>query len=198
MAYNTGEIYTVIIKVINDAVGSRLSRVPLGIAGANGTAPAIFKMRALNQDGKVYGKLPFIVVASGRRDRQNSSVNYRYYDDLGNEVLTTTFDHLFSIAVYGGDAEGIAGDIEQFLNTTQALNYMRDEGVEITNTFGVRPNTTVLNGVAQDFASLNVLVTVNSSVSQTINEVTSVSIELHQQHPETNVDYYNSTITSPD
>ena len=99
MAYNTGEIYSVIIKVIEDTVGDRLSQVPLGLNGVDGTVPAIFKMRALNQDGKLYGKLPFVVVTSGRRDRQNSALNYRYYDESDNEVLVTTYDHLFSIAV---------------------------------------------------------------------------------------------------
>jgi hypothetical protein len=198
MAYVTGEIYKVIIDVIEDAVGGRLSRMPLGVNGSGGTAPAIFKVRALNQNGKIYGSLPFVVITSGRRDRRDSAVSQRYYDTLNNEVLLTTYEHVFTIGVYGGDAEGIAGDIEQYLNTRAALDFMREEGVEITDTFGVRPATTVLNGVAQDFASLNVLVTVNSTITQVVNEITIVESNLHLRYPDQDEDYYSSTIEYPE
>ncbi len=194
MSYSVDYLYNFLQHITRIGIGSRLS----AYKATTGTVPAVFKVKAAGQvDARLTGQLPFAVITSQGRDRRDSSISNRHYSLSGDEVLTTTYDHRFTIGVYGGEAESIACDLEQFFITTEAQLYMAERGVVVTDTFGVRPNTTVLNGVPHDFASLNVKLTVNSAIIQQVYGINNLSIELNAQYPSSNEDISSSTITYP-
>lgn len=195
MAYDTDTIYNALVEVVDLAIGARLNQQPLE---GGGTISAIFKKRAVGQgEGQIYGLLPYCVVSGNARDRQGASVNSRDYNDVGDEVLTTIYDQSFTFLIVGGDAEGMACDLEAFICSDAAIELLCDSGMAISNTYGVRPTTTNLNSVPHDSAKLNVKVTTTGQLVQQVYEMSSVSGDLHVRYPNSEDDIISSPLDYP-
>lgn len=195
MPYNTNDLYNPLVRVVRLAIGDRLHQYP---NGAGGTKAAVFKIKAAGQDeGKLHGILPYCVISSNSRDRQGASVNSRTWDDNDDQVLTTIWDHNLSILIVGGDAEGIAYDLEAFFSSDAAIQYLYDNNMAVVNTYGVRPITTNLDSVPYDSALLNIKVTTTTELIQQVYEITETEGDLHIRYPESEDDIISSPLNYP-
>jgi len=158
------------------AIGSKLST----FNGEGGTTvPSVFKTKAHLQKGATLtGLCPFVTITAGGRNRQGAQLNHRYRDRTDDkETLVTIYEVIASFNVFGGPAEQLAGEIESFLNTNASINFLLDNNMVISDTYGVRPDTTVLDNQSRDFASLQVRITTTGHVKQTVyyvNEIEAV------------------------
>lgn len=195
MPYNTNDLYNPLVRVTRLAIGDRLHQFPDGLGG---TKAAVFKIRAAGQaEGKLHGILPYCVISSNSRDRQGSSVNSRSWDINDDQVLTTIWDHSISMLIVGGDAEGIAYDLEAFFSSDAAIEYLCDNNIAVVNTYGVRPSTTNLDSVPYDSALLNIKVTTTTELIQQVYEVITAEGDLHIRYPDSEDDIISSPLNAP-
>ena len=167
--------------------------------GSGGTRPAVFIKKATAQaDGRYHGLLPFCVITSNGRTQQGAVVSGRSYNSItGDQELRTIYDHDITLNFYGGDAEQIASDMEAFLASTEALEYMCTLGLGITASYGINPSTTVLDGVVHDFAALQIKLTVVGTYTQPVYEMITVEGQIRYRYPDSEVDVLTSDLTIP-
>ena len=176
MEYSVDRIYRTLQVLCGMAIGDKLTQ----FKGAGSTqVPAVFKQRASLQKGATLtGMCPYVTITTGGRNRQGAQVNHRHRDTSDDEeVLVTIYEVIASFNVFGGPAEQLAGEIESFLNTDASINFLLDNNMVISDTYGVRPSTTVLDNQLRDFASIQVRITTTGDVKQTVyyvNEIEAV------------------------
>lgn len=191
---SVGEIYNTCVKLVENAIGDKLYKVK----GPNNTRkPSIYKVRATAQEGRLVSQLPFVVITSNGRRRGSFGVTDRWYNADGDEVLRSIYSAVVTIGVYGGDAEQLASDLEMYLFTDQALQIMCEGNIIINDTFGVNPDTTVLDGQAQDFASIQIQFSTNGTVVQSVYDLNTISTTLRQQYNDSDVEIISNLITYP-
>ena len=198
MEYSVDHVYRTLQLLCGMAIGSKLSTFK-GVG--NTRVPSIFKTRAHLQNGATLtGLCPFVTITAGGRNRQGAQVNHRYRDTIDDEqVLVTIYEVIASFNVFGGPAEQLAGEIESFLNTDASINFLLDKNMVISDTYGVRPDTTVLDNQSRDFASLQVRITTTGHLKQEVHYVTEIEADVNTvldiNDPEDIIS--SSTITIP-
>lgn len=174
----TDEIYNRCKQATALAVGSRLHQLSLQ---AGGTTPDIQDARTR----RITAVRPYASIVIQNRVRQNSWAVNVYFDNLGNQVTETLYDYYISFGIYGGDALGICGDLEQsFVRRDIRLIFNGDNFSAIADTLPSAATYTSLQDVTHQFASFILKLTVLEKVLETADLITDISGTLLSQNPD--------------
>lgn len=166
---DVGEIYKRAKDCVALAVGSKLSQLPLGPGGINGTAPAIWSSPELRHPG---GKRPYVVVDIPTRTKNGSWSTDRYYNAAGDLITPIAYDYLISFGVYGGNASEIAGELESsFVRDDVQAIFCGDNYAAIVDTFPSATQNFREAGEVLQFASFLLKITVVDTVIQTADPI---------------------------
>lgn len=190
MAIDTGEIYNRVMDAVDLAVGSDLHQ----ITKEGVTRGAIFK----SKDSRPTGKHPFVIVDIATRQLQGNWANARYYDGAGDLVTETIYDYFVTIAVYGGVAMDIAGNIESSFVREDINNiFCEDQFASAPETFPITSTTTRVENETMDFASFILKLTLINRVIEASDEINSINTDLKLRYPDSDDDLVSSSFTSP-
>lgn len=168
---DTNDIYNRCIEAATLAVGELLAQVKSNAAGTT-TKPAIFK----STDKGARGERPYMVIDIPSRVKHNNHSNDRYFDEDGNLNTIIRYDYLINFGVYGGDALGIIGELENSFVWNEVIQiFTRDNFAGIVDTYPAASTQTMGSNNVLSFASMILKLTLGDTVIESVYPVQTIT-----------------------